>query len=81
MLNKRSQILFDQDLWDKIATLAKAKSVSIGQLIRDVMREKYLEEEKLMKRKKAIERILKHRPAPVKGKIDYKELINYGRKY
>jgi hypothetical protein len=42
--------------------------------------EKYQREATLKKRQEAIDYILTHRPAPVKGKIDYKALINEGRR-
>ena len=81
MLNKRTNILFNIELWEKLTRLAKANKTSVAQLIRSTLEDKIESEEVLEKRAKAIENTLKHRPPPFKGKIDYKELINHGRKY
>ena len=80
MLTKRTNILFDENLWRKLAELAKAQKTSIGQLIREAVTEKYYQNQKLDRRMKAIESTLQNR-LRFRGKIDYKELINYGRKY
>lgn len=80
MLNKRTQILFDQDLWQKLVAISRAQKVSIGELVRGAVKEKYTRDLELAERNKVLEDIEKVRPAPFKGKIDYKELISYGRK-
>ncbi len=41
--------------------LAKEKNISVGELVRKTLREKYGEEKRLVKRKKAIESILAFR--------------------
>lgn len=79
MLNRRIQVLLDKDLRDKVANLAKANKSSVGQIIRETMQARLSKEKELEQRKSVIESILKHRPKPFKGKIDYKELINAGR--
>lgn len=79
MLNRRIQVLFDKDLKDKIINLAKANRSSVGQIIRETMKARLSREKELEQRKNVIEAILRHRPKPFKGKIDYKELINAGR--
>lgn len=81
MLTKRTHILFDTQLWQTLTSLAQAKKTSVAKLVREAVAEKYVKESELAARRKAIESILKHRPLPVKGKIDYKALINYGRRY
>lgn len=81
MLTKRTQILLEEETWKKLAKLASEKETSIGELIRDAVEEKYLEMDKLERRREAIEKILRIRPKPSKTRIDYKELINAGRKY
>lgn len=80
MLNKRTQILFDQSLWQTLTNLSVAKKTSIGKLVREAVAEKYEKESIVEKRAKAIESTLFNRLIS-KKKIDYKELINYGRKY
>ena len=80
MLNKRTQILFDQSIWQMLANLSAAKKTSIGRLVRDAVEEKYQKEHVFGQREKSIESTLANRLISRK-KIDYKELINYGRKY
>lgn len=81
MLTKRTQILFDEELWKKISKLAEAKKISVAEYVREAVKKDLAGVKMLEQRRKAIESILKHRPKPFKGKIDYKALINYGRKY
>lgn len=81
MLTKRTNILFDKATWDKLNKLAKAENTSMGKIIRTAIDERWEREKELEGRKKVIESILKHRPQPFKGRIDYKALINAGRKY
>lgn len=81
MLTKRAQILFDESVWETLYQLSKGRGTSVANLIREAVREKYNHKIDLEQRRKAIDSTLKHRPKPFKGKIDYKELINAGRKY
>lgn len=81
MLNKHAHILFNNQLWTTLSSFAKEQKTSVAKLVREAVAEKYVKESELVTRRKAIESILKHRPAPVKGQIDYKALINYGRRY
>jgi hypothetical protein len=80
MLNRRINILLSDDFLKKFTQLAKAQNISLGKLMRLAAEEKYQREATLKKRQEAIDYILTHRPAPVKGKIDYKALINEGRR-
>ncbi len=80
MLTKRTQILFDKDLWNKLVKLAKDQNTSASEFLREAAKEKLSREDELSQRRRAFENILKHRPKPVKGRIDYKALINEGRK-
>lgn len=79
MLNKRTNILFDEEVWKKMVSEARAKNISVGELVRQAIEEKYSESMDLDQRKAVIEDIRKIRPH-FKGRLDYKELINYGRK-
>lgn len=81
MLTKRTNILFNEELWGILVKIAQVNDTSVGELIRQAVSEKYQETVNLEKRRQAIENILKIRPKPIKGKIDYKALINAGRKY
>lgn len=80
MLTKRTNILFSQEQWKKIQNLARKQQVSIGSLVRKAIDQMEESDEILKKREEAYDHILKIRKRQ-KGKIDYKELINYGRKY
>lgn len=79
MLNRRAQILFNKDLWGKLERKAKAQNSSIGELIRKAVEKDFEQEKQLEQRKQAIDATLMGRIIS-KGKIDYKDLINYGRK-
>lgn len=81
MLTKRAHILFEETLWKELIRLANEKKTSVGNLVREAVEDKYAMETNLKQRRRAIEAIRRHRPAPAKGKIDYKKLINAGRKY
>lgn len=61
MLVKRTQILFDKQIWNTLADLAKRKNTSIGELVRVAVKEKYEEEDQLRKRKEAVDAILAFR--------------------
>lgn len=79
MLTKRTNILFDKELWNQLTELARIEQVSVGELVRTAVEEKYLEDNRLEKIKRACQSIKAIRKR-FKGKIDYKALINYGRK-
>lgn len=79
MLTKRTNILFEEKTWKELSMIAKRENTSVGELVRTAVEEKY-SEDVLEKRRLAAEAILKHRPKPVKGRIDYKALINAGRR-
>ena len=81
MLTRRTNILFDDELWNMLTTISKKEYTSIGKLVRRAVRKVYSEENVNKKRLDAWKTILKVRNKPFPGKIDYKELINYGRKY
>lgn len=82
MLTKRVNILFDEKLWRELSNRSKREKISFGKLIRRAVEKEYLEveDEALKKRRGAIDKIFKIRKVS-KTPIDYKALINYGRKY
>ena len=80
MLTKRTNILLNETYWKKATTMAKKYSTSVGGVIRIALDEKWDREEELKQRKEVIDNILKHRKV-IKGKIDYKALINEGRRF
>lgn len=80
MLTKRTNILFDENLWKTLTREAKKRKTSVGKLVRQAVEKMYARDKELEERRKAIEHIKAIRKIS-KGKIDYKELINYGRRY
>lgn len=79
MLNKRTNILFDDDLWKKLSALAKEKNTSAGELIRQAVRETYLPQYNNTMIAEAILNIRTKRKSV--NNINYQRLISYGRKY
>lgn len=80
MLTKRTNILLEEDLWKQLERVAHEQNMSVSQFIREAINIKLDEKKKLKQTQKAIDEIRKIRPH-FKGKLDYKALINYGRKY
>jgi len=80
MLTKRTNILFDERLWRLLTDRARREKASVGKLVRRACEKVYVQDEEMDGRKKAYEEILKIRKISKKP-IDYKALINYGRKY
>lgn len=82
MLNKRTQILFDDNLWLQLCALAKAREISVGELVRKAVKRAYFQENKKIKMAKAMKTILEIRKKLKKITAEeIKEMINYGRKY
>lgn len=82
MLTKRAQILFDEKLWNQLTNRARRQKTSVGKLVRKAVEKAYteVEDKELKMRQKAIDEIFKIRKVS-KTPIDYKALIDYGRKY
>ncbi|MDO8452728.1 MAG: hypothetical protein Q7S79_03165 [bacterium] len=79
MLTKRANILFEEKTWKELTVRAKKQNTSVGELVRSAV-DKKLSVDELEKRRLAAQSLLSHRPKPFKGKIDYKTLINEGRR-
>lgn len=41
MLNKRTQILFDKELWRNLVNIAKKENTSVGELVRLAVKKEY----------------------------------------
>ncbi len=80
MLQKRTNILFDQEMWDLLVALSGEENKSVGKLVRQAVEKTYKKKKEKMSREKAIDEILALRKH-FKGSLDYKELIEHGRKY
>ncbi len=79
MLTKRTNILFDERLWRLLTGRARREKTSVGKLVRLAVEKVYGHEE-VDQKNSAFEEILKIRKISKKP-IDYKALINYGRRY
>lgn len=80
MLNKRTNIIFNQSSWDKLVKLSKTQSKSVAELIRSAVDDYYdLKNDSIAQIRDACSIIEKKRRIQNK-KVDYKSLINYGRK-
>ncbi len=83
MLQKRTNILFEKEMWDRLVALAKKEGTSVGDLTRKAVEKVYLQDAIVEDRRKAIEKTLELRKQ-IKGTFtakEIKEMINYGRKY
>jgi hypothetical protein len=80
MLTKRTNILFDNDLWDLLTSVARREKSSVGEVVRSAVNKVYRGDNFIEQRKRAFETIKKFRVTQ-KGTVDYKALINEGRKY
>lgn len=84
MLDKRTNILLEGEIYNYLAVLAERENVSVGELIRRAIEDVYLTERDRVRREKqeAVETILKLQSGiKVPKRINYKELIEYGRRY
>ncbi len=79
MLTKNAHILFDPQEWKQLVQIAAAENSSVNQLVRRAVQTAYVKTARGLQIAAAVDKIRKIRPH-VKG-INYKELINYGRKY
>jgi len=79
MLAKRTNILFEEETWTKLVALSQRKEKSVGDLVRLAVRKVYFSDIDINSRARVVDKILKTRKI-VKG-INYRELIDAGRKY
>lgn len=79
MLNKRTNILFEHELWEQMTNLAKRQNISVGELVRQAVSAHHQLNKDTNIIKKLCSTIETERKKS-KNKIDYKALINYGRK-
>ena len=72
--------MFDNDLWNLLTSVARKERSSVGEVVRKAVSKVYTEENFIETKKKAFETIKKFR-VKQKGVLNYKALINDGRKY
>lgn len=80
MLTKRTNILFDNDLWELLTSAARREKSSVGEVVRRAVSKVYSEGNVVERKRKAFETIKKFR-VKQEGVLDYRALINEGRKY
>ncbi len=78
MLNKRVNILFNEEEWQKLCDLAHWQEQNASQLIRIAIKKTYFSDNDQNAIKMAVASIKNKRT--LSKKINYKALINYGRK-
>lgn len=79
MLSTRVNVMFNRRSWERLKTIAKKQSCTTSELVRRAVNDQYLSKTSL-ERIQAFEDILAIRPKPSTTRIDYKALINEGRK-
>lgn len=79
ILTHRTNILFDQKMWSQLSSLSQKRQSSVGELIRQAVRNVYFESLEQGKKTQAIDFILEVRPRFV-NRLDYKALVDYGRR-
>ena len=79
MLNKRANIMFDENVWNTLALYAKKKKTTVGVLVRDAVEKTYSVSDKQKRMIRAHRNIVKLRT--VGKSLDYKALIEEGRKW
>lgn len=79
MYTKRANIMFNQHDWNNLTSLAKKKKTTAGVLVRDAVQQAYMVPNKLGQIAEANKHIRKIRKV-FKGSIDYKSLIEEGRR-
>ncbi len=80
MLTKNAHILFDPQEWMLLTRIATEENSSVNQLVRKAVQSTYLKTARDLRIAAAVDKIIKIRPH-FKGKIDYRSLVNYGRKH
>lgn len=79
-LSKRTNILFSDETWRRLIELSTKRHTSVGELVRTAIDGAYFSDSQKDEKKQAYDDILHMRPV-IRGTIDYKALINEGRKY
>lgn len=84
LLDKRTNVLLEQDVYKYLVVLAEKESVSVGELIRKAIKDVYLTEKDRinLEKQEAVSIILElQKGIKIAKKIDYKELIENDRRY
>ncbi len=79
MYTIRTTLLLSENMYSTLKHLAEQNKVSIGKLIREAVEQKYMHNE-AERRMHVKEKTEKYR-VQLKGKANYKKLVEEGRKY
>ncbi len=80
LLNRRTNVLFDEIDYTTLVRISKKEGKTIGELVRQAVRKTYKTRKKLTDNEKAFRIIKKVTRGLDFSGINYKELINNGRK-
>lgn len=81
MLNKRTNILFDEVTWQMLQEVSTARSTSVGQLVRLAVKDVYFSQNKSNKRQKILADIDQLNKKVIAKDINYQHLIKHGRRF
>lgn len=82
LLTKRTNVLFDEYDYATLASLSRKKNKTIGELVRLAVKKTYkINKGALTANEKAFRKIKSITKGLDFSGIDYKVLVNYGRKY
>mgnify|MGYP001578099379 CR=1 FL=1 len=85
MLNRRTNLLLDEGTYQSLFILSKEKGISVGEIIREALKEKYSGKDavKIKRRMEAVKAIMDLWKKTMRRgkKTDYKALIEYGRRF
>ncbi|MDP3994901.1 MAG: hypothetical protein Q8P91_03655 [bacterium] len=81
MLTRRTNVLFDEADYANLLMHSRERNKTIGELVRQAVKKTYKVKKTLTENEKAYRMIEKATKGLDFSGIDYKALINYGRKY
>ena len=82
MLTKRTNILFNEELFNQLVVLANKNNTSVGDLVRKAVVKVYYIPQRNQEKIKVFKEIIRLKKGLGRINVkEIKELINYGRKY
>ena len=81
LLTRRTNVLFDETDYATLLMYSQERGKTIGELVRNAVKKTYKVKKTLNSNEKAFRMIGKAIKGLNFSGVDYKDLINYGRKY
>ncbi|MBU1085702.1 MAG: hypothetical protein ABIJ43_05645 [Candidatus Beckwithbacteria bacterium] len=81
MLTKRAHILFEPETWQLLGQVSDDLDISIGQAVRQAIKKTYIKQNTKLTTNQLLSDIKKLGSQINTKNINYKVLINHGRKY